>query len=113
MDATGPVMLSLHCPDRVADRRSKQILNHNRLVSSNMRIPPEDTEKARRALLRRQPLLAAWLDAMDRFDHPMRRRAASFREHSPFRREIDPIREPRLRGISSDLAGPPSGRPLT
>jgi hypothetical protein len=48
---------------------------------------------------------------MDRFDHPMRRRAASFREHSPFRREINPIREPRLRGISSDLAGPASGRP--
>jgi hypothetical protein len=40
----------------------------------------------------------------------MRRRAATFREHSPFRREIDPIRGPRMRGISSDLAGPPSGR---
>jgi hypothetical protein len=75
-----------------------------------MRTPPEDAEKARRALLRRQPLLAAWLDAMNRFDNPMRRRAANFREHSAFRRDIDPIRGPRMRSISSDLAGPPSGR---
>jgi hypothetical protein len=76
-----------------------------------MRTPPEDAEKARRALLRRQPLLAAWLDALNRFDNPMCRRAASFREHSPFRRDIDPIRSPRMRDISSDLAGPLSGRP--
>ena len=78
-----------------------------------MRNPPEDAEKARRALCRRQPLLAAWLDARDKFDNPMRRRAASFREHSPFRREINPIRDPRLRGVGSDLAGPAPSRPLT
>jgi hypothetical protein len=53
------------------------------------------------------------LDALNRFDHPMRRRAAHFREHSHLRREIDPIRSARMRGISSDLAGPPSGRPHT
>jgi hypothetical protein len=76
-----------------------------------MRTPPQDVEKARRALLQRQPLLAAWLDAMDRFEHPMRRRAAAFREHSPLRREIDPIRDTRLRDISSNLGGPASGRP--
>ena len=76
-----------------------------------MRTPPEDVEKARRALLRRQPLLAAWLDAMDKFDHPMRRRAASVREHSPLRRGIDPIRDTRLRDINSNLAAPASGRP--
>ena len=89
---------------------SKRILNHKWLVSWTMRTPPSDAEKARAALRRRQPLLAAWLDALNKFDNPMRRRAATFREHSPFRREIDPIRGPRMRGISSDLAGPPSGR---
>jgi hypothetical protein len=76
-----------------------------------MRTPPQDAEKARRALLQRQPLLAAWLDAMDRFEHPMRRRAANFREHSPLRREIDPIRDCRMRNINSNLAGPASARP--
>jgi hypothetical protein len=50
---------------------------------------------------------------MNRFDNPMRRRAASFREHSPLRRDIDPIRGSRMRDISSDLAGPPPGRPHT
>jgi hypothetical protein len=78
-----------------------------------MRNPPRDAEVARRALCRRQPLLAAWLDALNRFDNPMRRRAANFREHSHLRRDIDPIRGARMRGISSDLAGPPSGRPHT
>jgi len=76
-----------------------------------MRTPPTDAEKARAALRRRQPLLAAWLDALNKFDNPMRRRAANFREHSHLRREIDPIRGVRLRDIHSDLAGPPSGRP--
>jgi len=76
-----------------------------------MRTPPEAPEKARRALRRRQPLLAAWLEPLNKFDHPMRRQAANYREHSHLRREIDPIRGPRLRGISSDLAAPPSGRP--
>jgi len=76
-----------------------------------MRTPPSDAEKARRALLRRQPLLAAWLDAMNRFDNPMRRRAASFREHSHLRRDIEPIRGSRLRDVNSDLAGPAPGRP--
>ena len=78
-----------------------------------MRTPPEDVEKARRALLRRHELLAAWLDAMDRFEHPMRRRAASFREHSPLRREIQPIRDSRLRDIGSNIAGSVPARPLT
>ena len=73
--------------------------------------PPGDPEKARRALLRRQPLLAAWLDAMNRFDHPMRRRVAHFREQSHLRREIEAIRDPRMRDITSDLTAPPSGRP--
>jgi hypothetical protein len=77
----------------------------------SMRTPPEDAEKARRALLERQPLLAAWLDALNKFDNPARRRAASFREHSHLRRDIDPIRDPRLRDVHSDLAGPASGRP--
>ena len=78
-----------------------------------MRTPPGDAEMARRALRRRQPLLAAWLDALNRFDNPMRRRAATFREHTPLRRDIDPIRSPRMRDISSDLAGPATGRPNT
>jgi hypothetical protein len=76
-----------------------------------MRTRPGDAEKALRALQQRQPLLAAWLDALNRFDNPMRRRAASFRENSNLRRDIDPIRGPRMRGLSSDLAGPPRGRP--
>jgi hypothetical protein len=76
-----------------------------------MRTPPSDPEKARRALCRRQPLLAAWLDAMNRFDNPMRRRAAHYREHSHLRRDIDPIRGSRLRDVSSDLAGPSPVRP--
>jgi hypothetical protein len=59
------------------------------------------------ALRQRQPLLAAWLDALNRFDNPMRHRAANFREHSRLRRDIDPIRGLRLRDVSSDLAEPP------
>jgi len=74
---------------------------------------PGDAEKARRALQRRQPLLAAWLDALDRFDNPMRRRAAKFRVNSHLRRDIDPIRGRRMRDVSSDLAGPAPGRPQT
>ena len=78
-----------------------------------MRTPPQDAEKARRASLKRQPLLAAWLDAMDRFEHPMRRRAASLREHNPLRRGIDPIRDSHPRDISSHIAGSVPARPLT
>jgi hypothetical protein len=51
------------------------------------------------------------LDALDRFDNPMRRRAANFRQHSHLRRDIDPIRGRRMRDVSSDLAGPARGRP--
>jgi hypothetical protein len=91
----------------------KRIVNHKRIVSSSMRTPPGDAEMARRALRRRQPLLAAWLDALNRFDNPMRRRAATFREHSLLRRDIDPIRGTRMRDISSDIAGSAPGRPHT
>jgi hypothetical protein len=91
--------------------RWKRILNHTRLISSSMRIRPGDAEKAMRALQRRQPLLSAWLDAMNRFDNPMRRRAANFRENSHLRRDIEAIRDPRMRDVSSDIAGPAPGRP--
>jgi len=76
-----------------------------------MRTRPGDAEKARLALQRRQPLLAAWLDALDRFDNPLRRRAARFRENSHLRRDVEAIRGPRIRNLSSDLAGPAPGRP--
>jgi hypothetical protein len=100
------------CPSRIGPGlRSKRILNHMRLISSNMGTRPGDAEKARRALQRRHPLLAAWLDALDRFDNPMRRRAAHFREHSCVRRDVEAIRGPRIRNLSSNLAGPARGRP--
>ena len=97
------------CPDRVGGSRSKRIINHRRLISLSMGTRPSDAEKATRALRERQPLLAAWLDALNRFDNPMRRRAANFREHSRLRRDIDPIRGLHTRDISSDLAGPAPG----
>jgi hypothetical protein len=53
------------------------------------------------------------LDALNRFDNPMRRRAASVRENSLLRRDIDPIRGSRMRDIKSDLAGSMPGRPHT
>lgn len=93
--------------------RSKRILNHRRLISLSMGTQPNDAEKARRALRQRQPLLAAWLDALNRFDNPMRHRAANFREHSRLRRDIDPIRGLRMRDVSSDLAGPPPSPPAS
>ena len=69
-----------------------------------MRNPPRDAEMARRALCRRQPLLAAWLDALNKCDDPMHRPVANFRDRSLLRREIDPIRGAHLRAVSSDLA---------
>jgi hypothetical protein len=52
-----------------------------------MGIRPDDSKKAVRALLRRQRLLAAYLDAVNRIDGPNhRRRAAESRlEHRPRR----------------------------
>ena len=93
----------------VGGSRSKRIINHRRLISLSMGTRPSDAEKATRALRQREPLLAAWLDALNRFDNPMRRRAANFREHSRLRRDIDPVRGLHTRDVSSDLAGPAPG----
>jgi hypothetical protein len=66
---------------------------------------PDDVEKAVRALRRRHPLLAAWLDIQNRIDNPMRRRAAKFRQGQRSYRDISLIRGPRIRDISSELCG--------
>ena len=57
-----------------------------------MGIRPDDSKTAVRALLRRDALLAAYLDALNRIDGPNHRhRAAELRlEHRP-RRDLVPI----------------------
>jgi hypothetical protein len=61
-----------------------------------------------RALRRRGDLLATWLDLLNQFDNPMRRRAARFRQEQRCRRDISVIRGPRMRDLCSGLAAPRS-----
>jgi len=48
----------------------------------------QPADKAKRALRRRQPLLVAWLDALDRHDNPARRRVTKLRQTQRQCREI-------------------------
>lgn len=68
------------------------ILQRSRCILAYMRTRPDSAEKTMRALRRRQPLLAAWLDALDRHNNPARRRATKFRQTQ---REISVTRGPR------------------
>jgi hypothetical protein len=77
----------------------------SRAILAFMGTRPDDVEKAKRALRRRQPLLAAWLDALNRIDNPMRRRAAKFRHAQRSHRDLSLVRGPRLRDLSSELGG--------
>lgn len=65
-----------------------------------MRILPKDGEKAIRALRRRNPLLDAWLDALDRLDGPYCRIVTS--------RNIIPKRRPLSPSVERHWPGRPS-----
>lgn len=65
---------------------------------------PDDSKKtAVRALRGRNALLAAWLDVLNQFDGPSRRRAAELRQAQQLRRDNPirrlPARGPQLRAL--------------
>jgi hypothetical protein len=56
-------------------------LQSSRAMLVSMGIRPEDVEKTMRALRRRNPLLGAWLDALNRLDGPNCRIVTNPRRH--------------------------------
>jgi hypothetical protein len=70
----------------------------------------QPADKAKRALRRRQPLLAAWLDALDRHDDPARRCASKSQQTQWPRREISVIRWTRPTDFGCRQGCMPVGR---
>ena len=74
---------------------------------------PDDSKKtAMRALRGRHALLAAWLDVLNQFDGPSRRRAAELRQAQQLRRDR-PIRRVPNRGPQLRVLVPPTKRAYT